>query len=85
MGVVPMDARGGGRDSVLGVIPTERPSCRCGTIRVWSAHAAGNPSDGDRSAEQLVPADRFAREIGPFLKAFPARSRQLNSTVGRGR
>jgi hypothetical protein len=29
-------------------------------------------------AQPGVAADRFAREIGAILKAFPARSRQLN-------
>jgi hypothetical protein len=50
------------------VIPTARPLCRCGTMPVWSAHAAGNPNAGDRSAEHAVPADRCAREIVRFLK-----------------
>jgi hypothetical protein len=49
------------------VVPTERPLCRCGTMQEWSAHAGGNPSDRSRSAEQLVAADRFAREIVGFL------------------
>jgi len=69
---------------MLGVIPTERPSCRRGSVRERLAHAAGNPSDFDQSAEQLVPADRFAREIVRFLNSlFGARSRRLNSTVMR--
>jgi len=34
---------------------------------VWSADAARNPNDGDRSAEHGVAADRFAREIVGFL------------------
>jgi hypothetical protein len=33
---------------------------------VWSDHAIDNPSDGDRVAEPIVPADRFAREIISF-------------------
>jgi predicted 3-demethylubiquinone-9 3-methyltransferase (glyoxalase superfamily) len=36
-------------------------------------------SDGDRVAEHAYAADRFAREIVGFLKAVPARSRQLNA------
>ena len=47
-------------------------------MQVWSAPAVGSPSDGDRVAEQLVPADRFAREIIRFLKRPLERSRQLN-------
>ena len=59
-----------------GVIPDERgtdesPLCRRGTMREWSAHAGGNPNVADRSAEQAVAADRFAREIVGFLKASP--------------
>jgi len=55
-----------------GVIPDVRGSdcgslCRCGTMPVWSADAGGNPSDGERDAEQAVAADRFAREIVQFL------------------
>ena len=53
MRVIQIEARYAGRD----------------TRRVWSAHAALNPSDGDRDAEQAVAADRFAREIVGFLKA----------------
>jgi len=34
---------------------------------VWSAQAVDNPSGGDRSAEQNVPADRCAHEIVRFL------------------
>jgi len=37
-----------------------------------------HPNDGDRSAEQAVAADRFAREIVRFLTHFVARSRRLN-------
>jgi hypothetical protein len=44
------------------VLLTERRSCRRGSMQVWSAHAAGNPNDRDRNAEQTVPADRFARD-----------------------
>jgi hypothetical protein len=29
-------------------------------------------------AQPAVPADRFAREIGAILEAFPTRLRQLN-------
>jgi hypothetical protein len=42
---------------------------------VWSAHAAGNPSLLDRSAEHIVPADRCAREIVGFLTVFLGRAR----------
>jgi hypothetical protein len=41
LGVVQMNARCAARDRVLSVIPTERPSCRCGSMPVWSAHAGG--------------------------------------------
>jgi hypothetical protein len=59
---------------VLGVIPAgrdtdERPSCRRGTMRVWSAHATDNPKPSGRSAEHGIAADRFAREIVRFLKS----------------
>jgi hypothetical protein len=54
----------------MGVMVTERPSCRCGTMRVWSAHAVDNPKASDRSAEHAVPADRCAPEIVGFLMAF---------------
>jgi hypothetical protein len=46
----------------------ERPSCRRDPVQVWSAHAAGKPKESGRSAEHAVAADRFAREIVPFLK-----------------
>jgi hypothetical protein len=36
------------------------------------------PSVFDRSAEQAIAADRFARKIVGISKAFQARSRQLN-------
>ena len=45
---------------------------------VWSAYAAGNPSDNDRSAEHAVPADRFAREIVGILAVIAVRLRRLN-------
>ena len=41
---------------------------------VWSVHAGGSPNDGERVAEHARAADRFAREIGGFLKGF-ARAR----------
>jgi hypothetical protein len=47
---------------------TEWPLWRCDPMRVWSAHATRNPKESDRSAEHAVAADRFAREIVPFLK-----------------
>ena len=53
---------------MLRVMVTGRPLCRCGAMWVWSADAGGNPSDLDRVAEHIVPADRCAREIGGFLK-----------------
>jgi len=59
----------------MGVIPAARPSCRCGTVRVWLAHAVGTPKAGDRSAEHVVAADRFAREIVRFLTLLLARAR----------
>ncbi len=37
---------------------------------VWSVSAVDNPNDGGRSAEHAVAADRFAREIVPFLTRF---------------
>jgi len=40
---------------------TARPLCRCGTILVCSAQAAGNPSVSDWSAEQLVQAEAATR------------------------
>jgi len=42
---------------------------------MWSAHAIGSPSDGDRVAEHIVPADRCAREIVRFLTVFLVRAR----------
>jgi hypothetical protein len=35
-------------------------------VPAWSADAVDNPSVIDRSAEHIVPADRFAREIVGF-------------------
>jgi hypothetical protein len=61
-----IEARYARRDPVLGVMVTERPLCRCGTIPVWSAHAGASLRDGDRDAEHAHAADRFAREIGGF-------------------
>jgi hypothetical protein len=66
------------------VMLTERPLCRRDRVLVWSAHAAGNPKESDRNAEQAVAADRFAREIVRFLTGSPAaRSRRLNFSVRR--
>jgi hypothetical protein len=56
-----IEARYAGRDPVLGVMVTERPSCRRGFVPVWSADAAGNPSDCDRSAEHAHAVDAAAR------------------------
>jgi hypothetical protein len=69
-----------------GVIPDARGSVEGWLCRVWYysgvVGACGwRVSDGDRDAEQLVPADRFAHEIGPFLTLVLARLRRLNSTV----
>ena len=47
-------------------------------VPVWSAHAGGNPSELDRSAEHAHAADRFAREIvGILALSYAARSRRL--------
>jgi hypothetical protein len=43
------------------VVPTERPSCRRGFVQVWSAYAAGKPSEIDRSAEHAHAVDAAAR------------------------
>jgi len=59
-------------DRVLGVVPFTARSAGRDRVLVWSAHALGSPSDGDRVAEQIVPADRCAREIGAFWVALPA-------------
>ncbi len=66
----------------MSVASTERASCWCGTLPVWSAHAVGNPNDGCRSTEHVVAADRFARKIVRILTGFLVRLRRLNSTVG---
>ena len=46
-------------------------------MQVWSVHAVGSPSDGDRDAEHAYAADRFAREIVRILTVSLARSRRL--------
>ena len=86
LGVVPFKARCAGvipnargfpsRPVVPGVIPNARgslqgPLCRCDSVLRWSAHAAGNPSDSDRSAEHGIAADRFAREIAAIFDVIP--------------
>ena len=48
-------------------------------MQVWSADAAGNPSESDRSTEPGIAADRFAREILRILTLSVVRSRQLNA------
>jgi len=55
-------------------------------VPVWSAHAGGNPSELDRSAEHAHAADRFAREIvGILALSYAARSRRLmGRPVGGG-
>jgi hypothetical protein len=75
MGVVQIEARYAARDSVLGVIPTERPLCRRESVQVWSVDAVGNPSERDRSAEHGIAVDRFAREIVCFLRGVSRRAR----------
>src|SRR4051794_18432775 len=54
----------------MGVIQMNARCAKCATMRVWSAHAVGNPTDRDRSAEHAVAADRFAPEIVRFLTRF---------------
>jgi hypothetical protein len=56
----------------------------------WAWYHAGvvgaccwHTSDDDRVAEQLVPADRFARDRSVLNTLIVARSRRLNSTVGQ--
>jgi len=46
-------------------------------VPVWEAHAEGNPKESDRSAEDGIAADRFAREIVGFLTVLVVRSRRL--------
>ena len=60
-----------------GVIPTERLSCRCGAVEVWSADAGCNPRAGDRSAEHAHAVDRCAREISGILIGLAVRLRRL--------
>jgi hypothetical protein len=48
------------------VIPCKARCAGRGSVPAWSAHAIGNPSDGERVAEQAVAADRFAHEIVGF-------------------
>jgi hypothetical protein len=72
----------GSRPVVQRVIPNARgsdqgPSCRCGTMPVWSVHAGGTPTVIDRSAEHAPATDRFAREIEGFLTVMMMRSRRL--------
>src|SRR5947208_13911 len=55
---VVLKARCGQRDPVLRVMATERPLEERGCVRVWSAHASGNPNDGCRGAEHAHAADR---------------------------
>ena len=50
----------------MGVVQIKTRYAERDLTMVWSAHAAGNPSDGDREAEQAVAADRFARESVGF-------------------
>ena len=65
-------ARYGQGARVLGVEQIEARYAVRGTMPVWSAHAAGSPSELDRDAEQAVAADRFAREIVCILAGFPS-------------
>jgi len=79
-------ARRAQRDSVRGVVPTERPSCRrdcmlvwfrrtpvvpCGSVLGWCAYAE-QANDGGQPAEPIVAADRCAREIVAFLTSSHA-------------
>ena len=50
------------------------PYCDADVLQPLNAY----PSVFDRSAEQAIAADRFARKIVGILKAFQARLRQLN-------
>ncbi len=68
--LVVRSARYGQPDRVLGVVQIEARCAGRDGVQVWSAHAAGSPSEGDRSAEQAVAADRFAREIVGFLNTL---------------
>ena len=70
-----LKARCGQRDRVLRVVPMNTRCATCDTMPVWSADAAGNPKEGDRSAEHAHAADRFAREIEGFLTLFTERAR----------
>src|SRR5438094_476507 len=65
----------------MGVLPIARPLCRCGSVPVWSADAADNPSDGDRSAEHAHAADRCAHEIMRILNVLAARLRRRNPVL----
>jgi hypothetical protein len=50
------------------------PYCDADVLQPLNAY----PSVFDRSAEQAIAADRFARKIVGILKGLQARSRQLN-------
>jgi hypothetical protein len=67
--VVPIAARRARCGAVLGALLTERPLWRGGSVLVWSAHAGGSPSNGERVAEHAVPADRCAHELWPVAVA----------------
>jgi hypothetical protein len=45
-------------------------------MRMWSAHAAGNPNDRGWSAEHAHAADRFARDHR-YFGSFAVRLRRL--------
>jgi len=69
------DARGSDRRPFcrawfqMGVMVTERPSCRRGSIRVWSADAGGartTETGAPNTPMQLTPLR--VREIGAYLK-----------------
>src|SRR3982751_6193877 len=64
------------------VLPDCGPLCRRGSVRVWSADAGGNPSDGDRDAEHAVAADRFAHKIVGFLAVCAALAAAERQPVG---
>jgi hypothetical protein len=63
-------ARYGQPSPVLGVISDQGPLCRvCYHAGVVGA-CEWRANDGDRVAEHVVPADRFAREIVGFWEVF---------------
>jgi hypothetical protein len=50
---------------MLRVMMTKRRSCRRDPVPVWSAHAAGNPNEGDRTPNTpMQPTASRARSFG---------------------